>query len=155
QAAGRGSQHGEFAASGGSADGSRRTDSQGGDLRTESRRRPHPGGGRSLDRSSAGAGRRHEPGGGGGVGGTAQGLGVPATGLDRAAGNQGARGTEGRSAITHRRQTDRAVAGGQPGRGPGSDPARGSEQHGIRRRGGSLVGLCGTTSTGISPALSP
>ncbi len=50
---------------------------------------PHAGTGRSLDHPGAGARRRIEPGGGGGVIGTAQELGVPPAGADRALGAQG------------------------------------------------------------------
>ena len=123
-------------------------------LRTESCRGPHAGTGRSLDHPGAGAGRRLEPGGGGGAVGTAQELGVPAAGADRAVGTEGERRTARGTVDAHCGAADRAVAAGQPDGSAGSDPARGAVGRGIGRRGGPVAGMCRTPPARVSPGAS-
>jgi len=154
QEAGRGAHPGGLLAFVGPVAGSRRAHGQGGHLRAESRRRPHPGVGGSLDHSSPGAGRRHDSGGSGGVVGTAQELGVSAAGINRAAGTEG----EGRiargAAVAHRRASDRAVAGGQPGGSSGGHPARGAQHCGVSRGGGPVARLRRTAPARVPAAAS-
>src|SRR5208337_1487155 len=132
----------------------RRAHGQGGHLWAQSCRRAHPGVGRSLDHSGAGAGRRNEPGGGGGAVGTPQELGVPASGADRAVGPQGERRPARRPVDAHGGAAGGTVAGGQPGRSPGGDPARGADYRGVGRRGGSVAAMLRATPATVSVAAS-
>src|SRR6266576_5054866 len=66
-----------------------------------------------MDHPCAGAGRRHEPGRGGEIVGTAQELGVPAAGADRAVREPRPRTIYGGPVVADGGAADRAVAGGQ------------------------------------------
>jgi len=107
----------------------------------KSRRWPHARTGRSLDHSRSGARGRHEPDGSGGVAGEAQELGVPASGVDRAARYEGARRLARRTVVAHGSAADRAVAAGQPGRGARRRAARGSVVCGTDGRGRCVAGV--------------
>src|SRR6266478_286055 len=108
-----------------------------------------------MDHPCAGAGRRHEPGRGGEIVGTAQELGVPAAGADRAVREPRPKTIYGGPVVADGGAADRAVAGGQPDRSVGGDPARNVDHGGDGRRGGSLVRLCcRTASAGVPPAAS-
>ena len=74
--------------------------------------------------------------------GTAQELGVPAAGADRAVREPRPRTIYGGPVVADGGAADRAVAGGQPDRSVGGDPARNVDHGGDGRRGGSLVRLC-------------
>ena len=87
--------------------------------------------------------------------GTAKELGVPAAGADRAVREPRPRTIYGGPVVADGGAADRAVAGGQPDRSVGGDPARNVDHGGDGRRGGSLVRLCcRTASAGVPPAAS-
>ena len=154
QASGRGAPSGADRPSFGPADGSRRAHRESRHLRTESRRRPHAGTGRSLDHSSPGARRRHEPGGSGGVAGAAQELGVPAAGADRAAGPKARDELRvGLLSPTAARQIVRLPQGNQA-EVLDAIAARSTVGRGTGGRGRSVAGLRRTAPAAVHPGAS-
>src|SRR5258708_784928 len=70
-------------------------------------------------------------------------------------GSQGQGRSTGGPGVADGGAADRAVAGGQPDRSVGGDPARNVDHGGVGRRGGSLVRLCcRTASARVPPAAS-